>query len=219
MSGAIAKCLSLVERLSERDRMAVLAAVVASVVGLDMLLVSPMNAQRKALVESMAATAQGEQQVQLDAQQQQANLALELDQRKAKVDKDLAAFGLNNTLKDSLSFMLARTLRTKFATIESLRALNVDELVIDAPTNEATDAVAEAAGSPAEDKHPTLYRHRYELKLQTELKSMAPTLDALENDSRPMRVESVHMLALPSGAIEVTVVLVTIGLEKTWLAL
>lgn len=219
MSSVIAKCMSLVDRLSERDRMAVLAAVVASVVGLDMLIVSPMSAQRKAMVESMVATAQGVQQVQLDAEQQQTQLALELEQRKTKVDKDLAAFGLNNTLKDSLSFMLARTLRTKAATIEGLRALNVDELTIDAPVNETANAVAEAASTPVEDKHPALYRHRYELKLQTELNSMAPTLDALENDSRPMRVESVHMMALPSGAIELTVVLVTIGLEKTWLAL
>jgi hypothetical protein len=208
------------DRLSERDRVAVFAALMAIVIGLDMMVVMPMRDQRKATVEAMAATAQGSAQALADAAALRQSESSGLEQRKQQVDKDLAAFGLNNGLKESLSFMLARTLRNQAVTIQSLQVQSVEQLTLDVPTNPAVAvAAADPASASAENQHPPLYRHRYELKLQSDLKSLAPTLDALEHDSRPLRVESVHLQALPSGAVEATVMLVTIGLEKTWLAL
>lgn len=215
MSTFLANSLTLVDRLSQRDRAAMLAALVVVAMGLDMLVVMPMNAERHALIAGMAATAQGAQQVLIDTQKQHEAEVQGLTQRKALVDKDLAAFGLNNALKDSLSFMLSRTLRNQSVTIQGLRSLSVEEINLDAA---AAQVEATATGAPQEH-HPTLYRHRYELILRSDLKQLGPTLDALEHDTRPLRVESVHLQSLPSGAIELTAMLVTIGLEKTWLAL
>ncbi len=223
MSGFANHWLKMLDKLSERDRMAVLAALMAVVFGLDMMVVMPMDTQRKAIEAGMAATAQSTQQTADDATQQQQAQASELALRKTKIDQELAALGLNNALKDSLSFMLSRTLKNQAVKIQSLNALTVDQLTIDKPADTAeAEAVAVAdPASAAEDSnsHPPLYRHRYEVKLQGELKSIGPTLDALEHDSHPLRIEGVRMQALPSGAIELTVMLVTIGLEKTWLAL
>ncbi|MDE2401082.1 MAG: hypothetical protein KGL90_05415 [Burkholderiales bacterium] len=222
MSSSINKWLTMLERLSERDRAALFAALLAVIIGLDMLVIMPLNAQRKSMLASMAATAQDSVQAQAAASKQRDELATGLAQRKASVDKDLAAFGLNNGLKDSLSFMLARTLRQQAVTIQGLRALTVEELTIAAPaaaTAEAAPASDEPASAAPASLPPQLFRHRYELKLQTELASLPATLDALENSSRPLRVESVHLQAQPTGVIEATVMLVTIGLEKTWLAL
>lgn len=215
MNGFIGHGLNLLERLSERDRAALMAALVVVAVGLDMLVVMPMNAQRHAMVVGMAATAEGAQQVKLDAEKVRQAELQSLNQRKAGIDKDLAAFGLNNALKDSLSFMLARTLRNQAVTVRSLRSLSVEEIKLEA---QAAPAEATATGA-TEDQHPPLYRHRYELVLHSDLKQVGPTLDALEHGSRPLRLESAHLQALPSGELELTATLVTIGLEKTWLAL
>lgn len=215
MSTFLGNSLNLLERLSERDRAALMAALVVVAIGLDMLVVMPMSAQRHAMVAGMAATAEGAQQVVLDAEKLRQAELLNLNQRKALIEKDLAAFGLNNALKDSLSFMLSRTLRNQAVTIRGLRSQSVEEIKLDA---QAAPAEATATGS-TEEQHPPLYRHRYELVLHSDLKQVGPTLDALEHGTRPLRLESAHLQALPSGEIELTVVLVTIGLEKTWLAL
>jgi hypothetical protein len=218
MSSTAAKWLHALDRLGERDRAAVLAALIAVVIGLDMLVVMPLNTQRKAMLEGIAATTQSNQQALADAQQQRQEQALSLDRRQAQVDKDLESFGLNNSLKDSLSFMLSRTLHNQAVTTQGLRALQVEEIKLDEPANpEVAEAAAPLDAIP--EHHPSLYRHRYELVLHSEPKNIGPALDALENDSRPLRVESVHLQALPSGTVEMTVMLVTIGLEKTWLAL
>ncbi|RZI86794.1 MAG: hypothetical protein EOP38_00410 [Rubrivivax sp.] len=217
MKALFSQWLQALDRLSERDRMALLAALIAAAIGWDMLVVMPMKTQRLGLIEGMTASAQGAQQAVADVEKQRQAEMAALTQRQVQVQKDLAAFGLNNALKDSLSFMLARTLRNQAVTIQSLKALAVDELNIEAATNPA-EAV-DSATAVAANRHPPLYRHRYELVLQGELKNMGPTLNALERDSRPLRLESVHLRTLPTGAIELTAMLVTIGLEKTWLAL
>lgn len=215
MNGFIGQGLNLLERLSERDRAALMAALAVVAVGLDMLVVMPMNAQRHAMVVGMAATAEGVQQVKLDAEKVRQAELLSLNQRKAGIDKDLAAFGLNNALKDSLSFMLSHTLRNQAVTVRSLRSLTVEEIKLEA---QAAPAEATATGA-TEEQHPPLYRHRYELVLHSDLKQVGPTLDALEHGIRPLRLESAHLQALSSGELELTATLVTIGLEKTWLAL
>ena len=214
----ITQALGLLDKLSQRDRGAVLAALVAVIFGLDMLVVMPMRDQRTAVEKAVEVTRQAEQQAQLDAATQQQVSTAALQQRRAKVTQDLATFGLDNTLKDSLTFLLSRTLQGHDVTIQSLKALDVEQVELEGATQAAQDTSAQAV-AVSNTRPPALYRHRYELQLQTDLKSLPATLNALEKDSRPLRVERVQLHALPSGAIGLTVMLVTIGLEKTWLAL
>ncbi len=214
----ITQALGLLDKLSQRDRGAVLAALVAVIFGLDMLVVMPMRDQRTAVEKAVEVTRQAEQQAQLDAATQQQVSTAALQQRRAKVTQDLATFGLDNTLKDSLTFLLSRTLQGHDVTIQSLKALDVEQVELEGSTQAAQDTSAQAV-AVSNTRPPALYRHRYELQLQTDLKDLPATLNALEKDSRPLRVERVQLHALPSGAIGLTVMLVTIGLEKTWLAL
>lgn len=214
----ITQALGLLDKLSQRDRGAVLAALVAVIFGLDMLVVMPMRDQRTAVEKAVEVTRQAEQQAQLDAATQQQVSTAALQQRRAKVTQDLATFGLDNTLKDSLTFLLSRTLQGSDVTIQSLKALDVEQVELEVPTQAAQDTSTQAV-AVSSTRPPALYRHRYELQLQTDLKDLPATLNALEKDSRPLRVERVQLQALPSGAIGLNVMLVTIGLEKTWLAL
>ncbi|MES2091303.1 MAG: hypothetical protein V4532_15180 [Pseudomonadota bacterium] len=214
----ITQALGLLDKLSERDRGAVLAALIAVIFGLDMVGAMPLRDQRTAVEKAILVTRDAAQQAQIDAATQQQTSAAGLQQRRVKVTKDLATFGLNNTLKDSLTFLLSRTLQGQDVTIQSLKALDVEQVALEIPAapEASTPEQAVAANNALP---PTLYRHRYELELQAALKDLPSTLNALEHDSRPLRVERIQLRALPSGAMGLTVMLVTIGLDKTWLAL
>ena len=162
----ITQALGLLDKLSQRDRGAVLAALVAVIFGLDMLVVMPMRDQRTAVEKAVEVTRQAEQQAQLDAATQQQVSTAALQQRRAKVTQDLATFGLDNTLKDSLTFLLSRTLQGHDVTIQSLKALDVEQVELEGATQAAQDTSAQAV-AVSNTRPPALYRHRYELQLQT----------------------------------------------------
>ena len=217
-ASVITQTLGLLDHLSQRDRAAVLAALIAVIFGLDMWVVMPIHDQRITIEKALTVTQQAAQQAKVDATLQQQATTAALQQRRIKVTQDLASFGLNNTLKDSLTFLLSRTLQGHEATVLSLQATEVEQVALDLSATQAAATPGQAVPTTAQQAT-ALYRHQYELRLQTDLPSLPAILNALERDSKPLRVERVLLRALPSGLMEMTVTLVTIGLEKTWLAL
>ena len=133
-------------------------------------------------------------------------------------------FGAAGQRNESLRFLLSRTLQGLPVAVLSLRALGVEEMELAPVAAEAGAVAAPAApASAAVQTDPAipslLYRHRYELRVGGELPALLVALEALEQNTRPLRIERVRLHADAHGALQASVVLMTLGPERTWLSL
>ena len=232
LRGGTRPWLLWLEAIPERDRYAMLAAGLALVGALELMGVQPMRDKREAIQRAATAEAQSVSDAAAATAADQATHAADVTARLAKVEAELAALGVGassgvgasvgagekGARGDSLSFLLSRTLQRQSVNVVSLRALGVQELNLAVPTDVAATAgtvVADAAAAPK-----AMYRHRYELTLGGEIAQLTASVAALEHGILPLRIERVRLASNGiDNAVQATVTLVTIGLERTWLSL
>ncbi len=231
--------IAALEAMRQRDRLALTGALLSLIIGMDLLVVLPIRDKRIAIESAQLASVNDEEAARSNRQTEQSAHEADLLLRQAQVTKALAAFGASGKRDESLRFLLSRTLQGLPVAVLSLRALNVEEMEIapgSAPaTADTAMAVAAVAAAPAAHADPAgaaatpdapappaqtlLYRHRYELRVGGGLPALLSALEALEHNTRPLRIERVHLQADATGAIEASVVLMTLGPERTWLSL
>ena len=224
--------LARLDAIPERDRYAMLAAGLALVGALELMAVQPMRDKREAIQLAATTEAQGVSDAAAASEADQATQAADVTARLAKVDAELAALGVGagagagsgagvggrGARGESLSFLLSRTLQRQAVNVVSLRALGVQELNLAVPADAATTAGTVIADAAAPSK--AMYRHRYELTLGGEIAQLTASVAALEHGLLPLRIERVRLASTGSdNAVQATVTLVTIGLERTWLSL
>ena len=235
--------LASLEAMRQRDRLALTAALLSLIVGLDLLVVLPVHDKRLAIQAAQRDSADNEEATRSSRLVEREAQLVDLRARQARVTKALAAFGASGKPAESLRFLLSRTLQTLPVAVLSLRALGVEEVEVTpggaqaasaandsasasaSATATATAAAAAAAAAaetasvdPSATGAPTvLYRHRYELHVGGELPVLLTALEALESNARPLRIERVRLQADAAGALQAQVVLMTLGSERTWL--
>lgn len=218
--------LAWLDAVPERDRYAMLAAGLALVGALEVMGVQPMRDKREAIQRAATSEAQGASDAAAAAEADQATQAADVTARRAKVEAELAALGVGTGVGsggagsrgESLSFLLSRTLQRQAVQVVSLRALGVQELNVAVPAEAAVPAVAVITDAATASK--PLYRHRYELTLGGDIAQLTASVAALERGILPLRIERVRLASNGSdNAVQATVTLVTIGLERTWLSL
>lgn len=206
-----------IDAMPERERLALLAAGLALLVGLEFMVVLPMQTQRESLVEMALSSAEESAKQQSALAEEQARQEQELDLRLKAANEALRAFGVNSgvvgTRGESLSFLLSRTLRDSPVQVVGLRAIDAEEMTL-APRQ------VEGEEPPVDEpKSQVLYRHRYLLNLSGEFNAVTAALDTLEEALKPLRIEKVRVQGRPDGSVVATVHWVTIGLERSWLSL
>ena len=222
--------LARLDAIPQRDRYAMLAAGLALVGALELMAVQPMRDKREAIQLAATTEAQGVSDAAAASEADQATQAADVTARLTKVDAELAALGVGagagsgagvggrGARGESLSFLLSRTLQRQAVHVVSLRALGVQELNLAVPADGATTAGTVIADAAAPSK--AMYRHRYELTLGGEIAQLTASVAALEHGLLPLRIERVRLASTGSdNAVQATVTLVTIGLERTWLSL
>ncbi|GEM_PF-2423458 len=212
------------DALSRRDRLSLAFGLVALAVGIEMMLIEPIQTKRQRIEQSMSADTHS----QLEARTQAANdIAAQLAASRTQATQlqaKLAALGLKDGLKaaqrEALAAFLARSLRSQDVVLVATQGLPVEALNIAAPADEANVAVAVAAATPASgaEAPPALFRHRTELTLEGTVPALAQAIELMERELAPLRIERVR-LAPRGSAVQATVVLTTINQERTWLAL
>ena len=145
------------DAMPERERLALLMAGIALLVGMEFLVVLPMQTQRESLAALAVASAEESAKQQSAQAEEQARREQELDLRLKAANEALRAFGVTSgvvgTRGESLSFLLNRTLRDSPVQVVGLRAINAEEMTLAPRRLEGEEAPAE------EVKGQVLFRH------------------------------------------------------------
>lgn len=214
---ALQRPVLALDKLRTRDRLLLCAAMLALVVGLELLVTLPLREKRLAIDVALRTGAAEQQQAVTQREQQTQQREQDLQQRAVRAQGALGAMGASAAPRESLSFLLSRTLQGLPVQVLSLRALGSEELVVDAAPSAEAPAASAAASTPAAAT--ALYRHRYELRIGGALDDLLQAVAQLESRARPLRVERVQVRADAQGVLQATLTLVTLGTERTWLSL
>jgi hypothetical protein len=209
--------IAQLDAMPQRERFALLMAGLAVLVGVEFLVVLPMQTQRQSLADMSLASAEEEARQQSQQAEELARQEEELNQRLAAANEALKALGVNaglvGTRGESLSFLLSRTLHDSPVQGMSLRALDAEAMSLGTRVPDG-EAAPEAPAKPQR-----LFRHRYVLSLGGEFGPVTQALNSLEGTLKPLRIEQVRLQGQPDGSVVATVYWVTMGLEKSWLSL
>lgn len=221
---AAKRACEVLEAMRQRDRLALSAAALVLIVGVDFGLVLPMRDKRVAIESAQLASSHDEEASRSSREAELHALKAALLTRQAQATKALAGFGAAGQRNESLRFLLSRTLQGLPVAVLSLRALGVEEMELAPAASEAgaatmPEAPASAAVQAGTAVPSLLYRHRYELRVGGELPALLVALEALEQNTRPLRIERVRLQADAHGMLQASVVLMTLGPERTWLSL
>ena len=221
MKRALLATVARVDALSRRDRYALLGALLAMAIGVQAMWLQPMRDKRLAITRSVAAADLSRSDALVAAMDEKTQALELLRSHNTELEKKLAALGLKATQRDPLSGFVARTLRGNGVRLTAITALPVEELTLPALAGEADAAAAATpASGAATAAAPTLFRHRAEVRFEGPVQGVVQTLDQLERQLLPLRVERVRLSrATTPGAAQASVVLTTISQERTWLAL
>ena len=212
-----------VAAMPERDRFALLGAGLALLAAAEWFVVWPLHQQHDTIVNAARVEAQAARDSDEQAQQAQQQVQTALQERTRLLDAELVQLGAARRTGQRLSTLLARTLQPLPVHVTLLREVGVEE--IESP---ATAALAGSEGGTASGTSGAsgtahsavlLYRHRFELRLDGPLQALLDSLKALEADVRPLRIERVKLTAIERGEVQLSVVLVGVGTERTWLSL
>lgn len=199
------------DALSRRDRLALTLGLIATAIGLELLVLQPMQARRLQIMASLqaAASAQQAQQAQaFDAQRAQQTAVRDELNRQAQA---LAALGLQTASRDTLASFLGRSLAGAPVRLVALKDLPVQPIALP----------SEAAATPGAPPAPTLYRHRVELQMEGPLAALTHAVDGLERNVLPLRIEQVRLASRDAqgDTLLATVVMTVVNEERTWLML
>jgi hypothetical protein len=214
------------DTLGRRDRMSLALGLLAALVGIEMTLVQATQTKRQRIEQTTVDDAASQAQAQASAAADLATQRSAAEARSTQLQASLAALGLKDGMKptgqrESLAAFLSRSLRNQNVVLVATQNLPVETVNTAAPGDEAV-AVAVSAAPAASGIETTtlLFRHRTELTLEGSVASLTETVDLLERELAPLRIERVRLAPRgASGALQATVVLTTINQERTWLAL
>ncbi len=225
MHTACERPLAAANALRSRERLALGVGVLALIAAFELTVVLNLHDKRRAIEQALQAGAHDLDATQAAEAAQREARETDLAQREAKAMAALAGLGAAGAPRESLRFLLSRTLQELPVKVVSLRALGAEELELGAlpdPSAAAGGTSAEAAappgggvGTPAA----LLFRHRYELRLSGSIHALLPALETLEKSTRPLRVERVRLAADAAGALQANVVLMTVATQRHWLSL
>jgi hypothetical protein len=212
-----ARPLAALEKLRSRDRRLLSGAMLALLAGLELLVVLPMRDKRLAIDAALLNSASDQQLLLAQHEQALRERDDALQRRSDSVAAALAAVGATAAPRESLRFLLSRTLQGLPVQVTSLRALAGEEIVVE--QGAPSDGFAAEPSASAPQAPPPLFRHRYELQVSGALPELLAALQALEVNARPLRVERVRLSADAQGAVQARITLLTLGSQRTWLAL
>lgn len=219
----LARPWAALEALRTRDRLCLGGAMLALAVGGELLIVMPLRDKREAIEVAVLGGATDKDLASALRQSQRQQRDDALQRRSDKVAGALAAAGASAAPRESLRFLLTRTLQGLPVQLLSLRAAAVEEIAVEPAAPADAVAVVGAAGAAdaasAAAAAPPMYRHRYELRVSGALPDLLSVVDALERQARPLRVERVLLRADAQGALEASITLVALGSDRTWLSL
>ncbi len=224
MKQRLLAAISGIDRLNPRDRLALAGGLLAALVGVEMVVVMPMQTKRHHIEQSVIAESASLSGAQQTAQAERQQRLAELRTRSETLERKLASLGLGDAQRDSLAGFLQRSLHNHGVALTGVRGLPVETLSIvsDAAPAEATQPAATPGAAPANaaPANVTLYRHRAELKLEGTAAELIPAIGTLERALAPLRIERVLLDAPPAGTpVRATLVVTTISPERTWLGL
>ena len=220
---------SKLDRLPRRDRYALFACAIALLAGIEFAFVLPQIEQRRALEDAGTAQRTSQDDTARAQAEQFAQRLQAVTARELQLNKDLAEIGLSGSRSEPLSALLARLLSGQGAALHSVRVLPVQELSVaaanengapGAPNSSAAPVSPAQAASAADAGATALYQHRVELTLGGSMLALSGALAMLETNLKPLRIERLRVGTREGdGAVEATLILTTIGTERTWLAL
>ena len=217
----LVRLLGRLAGMPERDRFALLAAGLALAVAAEWFVVWPLHRQHDLIVDAARAEAQAARDSEEEGRQARHQVLTALQLRTRTLDAELAQLGAVRRSGQRLSTLLARTLQPLPVHVVLLREVGVEEVESPAaPTTPGAQGATPPSGGQAPPAGPVLlYRHRFELRLDGPLPALLATLKALEQDVRPLRIERIKLASVEQGAVQLSVVLVGVGTERTWLSL
>lgn len=214
----IKAAVARIDRLPQRERWALLGAILALVVAVEFLFTQPLRDRRIQIELAAIEQIQREADERAMIEQARDDAKAQSESQLQTVDRELAQLGAQGSSTQSLSFLLAKALARQDVRVVSLRELMVEDIqpeqVID-PNAPAAPAGAEESASPTV----TLYRHRYEVTLGGVPATLVDALRALDAGARPLRIERARMHRQDNGSVQLAVTLMVIGTERAWLAI
>lgn len=220
---ALKRYTARIDALSHRDRVVLLAGLLAALIAIDVQLVLGMRDRRLAALQTqaqqpvvdqaqIAAAAHAEREARLK------EVRLKLDQRR----KELARLGLASP-PQAIFDELRKTMALPGVQVLSLKALpdKAEDQPAAADAASAPDAAAsDAPATQAAAAPPPVYRHRTEVRIAGPLAEVTRIVQSFEQPTLPLRLERVRFSAAADPAqVEAWFVLLTIGQDHTWLAL
>ncbi len=210
-----------IDALPHRERLMLAGGMLAMAIGVQALWVAPTRDKRVAIAESAAESERSRSDAEVAAAAQNSAALDGLRERNRGLEAKLAALGLKASQREPVGTFVTRSLLGEGVRLASLAALPVEELAVAnaIPTADSgqTNPV-EASTTPAVPR-PTLYRHRTELRLEGPVRNVLRTVEQLERQLAPLRVERLRVVPSgTAGAVQASLVLTTISEERTWLA-
>lgn len=219
MKARLLAAVARIDALPRRERLALAGGLLALAIGVQALWIAPARTKRVAIAESSAESERSRSEAEAAAATQ-ASAALDaLRERNNGLEAKLAALGLKASQREPVGAFVTRSLLGEGVRLAGLAAQPVEELALaDAlqPADMAQLTPVEANPAPA---RPQLYRHRAELRLEGPVKQVLRSIEQLERELVPLRVERIRLV--PSGnagTVQASLVLTTISEERTWLA-
>lgn len=199
-----------IDRLTRRDRMVLLAGVLALAVAAELQIVLPMQERRLAFLAQPDAPAPDPALAEATARQQArlAEIEAELAQRRtalARQGLDLPPQAVFGSLREALAQTEVQLLGLQTLAGRGEAA---------APAGPTTEAASPAA---------LLLRHRTELRVTGELSEVLRLVQRFEQEGQPLRLARVRFGADPASAepdhVQAVLELLTLTREDAWLAL
>lgn len=221
MKARLPAMVARIDALPQRERLALAGGLLALAIGAQALWIAPARAKRIAIAESSAESERSRNEAEAAAATQASATLQALRERNRGLESKLATLGLKASQREPVGAFVTRSLQGEGVRLAGLTALPVEELVLaDALPNAATTQATEVAdAAAAAHPRPLLYRHRTELLLEGPVRNVLRTLELLERQLAPLRIERVRLApGGPKGMVQAGLILTTISEERTWLA-
>lgn len=200
-----------IDTLSRRDRLALTLGLLATALGLELLVLQPMQMRRLQIMATVQAAASAQHTVLAQAAEAQQAQQTAVKDELGRQAQALAALGLQTSSRDTLASFLSRSLAGAPVRLTALKDLPVQPIALP----------SEAPSTPGAAPAATLYRHRVELQMEGPLTALTQAVDGLERNVLPLRIEQVRLASRDDQGqtLLATVVMTVVNEERTWLTL
>lgn len=229
----LGKAVERIEALTRRDRMVLMAGVLAAAFAVELQVVLAMRDRR---VSSEAAQTQdpakSQAQIEAAARLERETRLKDVQAKLAGRRKLLAQQGLASP-PQAIFDTLRKTLALQGVQVLELRALPEKAETAQPPadagsatgaalaaaaSDDGSQPAPEAASAPAAEQ--VIFRHRTQVRIAGPLAEVSRIVQSFEKPALPLRLETVRFTpASDPSMVEASFVLLTISQDRTWLAL